>query len=114
MLRRLRRLFHDDWCGVCAAQMEIQRRRLFAMPGMRVGHYVSHGEPEYFVKNLVAVERKAEIPVGMYACGLTAYRCPECGHRAVKAQVFLPVRDQEKPEEAFLFESGELDCLLWP
>ena len=49
----------------------------------------------------------------MYACGLIAYQCPQCSHRMVKASIFLPVRDQEKAEEAILFEKGELDDLLW-
>ncbi|MDE5678921.1 MAG: hypothetical protein K2I01_00600, partial [Lachnospiraceae bacterium] len=74
---------------------------------------VSHKEPEYYRKNLRAVSRKADIPTGMYACGLIAYQCPQCSHRAVKASIFLPVRDQEKTEEAILFEKGELDDLLF-
>ncbi len=113
MFRRLREKFHDDWCSQCTAQMDVVKKRLFALPTMTVGHYVSHREGEYLVRNLVPVERKAEIPTGMYACGLIAYRCPECGHRSVKAQIFLPVRDMEKTEESILFERGEVDSLLW-
>ena len=113
MLRRLREKFHDDWCSKCTAQMDVVKKQLFALPTMTVGHYVSHREAEYLIRHLVPVNKKAEIPPGMYACGLIGYRCPECGHRAVKAEIFLPVRDMEKPEEGILFENGEVDCLLW-
>lgn len=113
MFRRLREKFHDDWCSQCTAVMEVAKKRLFALPTATVGHYTSHREAEYLIEHLVPVGKKAEIPTGMYACGLIAYRCPQCGHRAVKAEIFLPVRDQEKVEENILFEHGEVDCLLW-
>ena len=111
--RGLRHIFHDDWCSQCTSEMEIIRKQLYAMPGQTVGHYVSHQEPEYYKTHLVPVARKAEIPVGMYACGIIAYRCPECGHRAVKLSIFLPVRDAEKAQEALYFEDGEMDDFLW-
>ncbi len=111
--RKLREKLHDDWCSECTSEMEVIRRQLYALPTMTVGHYASHEDPEYYIKNLVPVERKAEIPTGMYACGITAYRCPQCGHRAVKLLVFLPVRDMEKPEQGLYFEHGEMDALLW-
>lgn len=82
------------------------------MPDQRVGHYVPHEEPDYYAKNLVPVEKKAEIPAGMYACGLIAYRCPQCGHQAVKVSVFLPVRGEEKAEQTLYFDHGEFR--LWP
>lgn len=113
ILRKMRAAFHDDWCSRCQTQMVEKGRRLFAMPDMRVGHYVSHKESEYYRKKLHPVSCKADIPSGMYACGLIAYQCPQCSHRMVKASIFLPVRDQEKAEEAILFEKGELDDLLW-
>lgn len=113
IFRKMRAAFHDDWCSRCQTQMAENRRRLFAMPNMMVGHYVSHKDSEYYHKNLHPVSRKADIPTGMYACGLIAYQCPQCGHRAVKASIFLPVRDEEKMEEAILFEKGELDDLVW-
>jgi len=93
--------------------MEVIRKRLYAMPEQRVGHYVPHDDSGYYIKNLLPVSRKADIPTGMYACGLIAYRCPNCGHRAVKVSVFLPVRDAEKVEQALYFENGELDEFLW-
>lgn len=112
VFRKMRAAFHDDWCSQCQTQMVERERKLFALPNMMVGHYVSHKEPEYYYQNLRAVSRKADIPSGMYACGLIAYQCPQCGHRAVKASIFLPVREQEKIEEAILFEKGELDGLF--
>ena len=80
---------------------------------MTVGHYVSHENPDYYKKNLMKVSCKAEIPTATYACGITVYECQECGHRAVKLSIFLPVRDIEKPEDAFYFEKGELDDFIW-
>lgn len=113
LFRRLREKFHDDWCSRCTAEMEVIHKQLYALPTMMVGHYVSHSDPVYYKENLVKVGKKAEIPTGMYACGIIVYRCPQCGHRAVKLSVFLPVRDQEKPEEGFYFEKGELDDFIW-
>lgn len=113
IFRKLREKFHDDWCSECTSEMEILRRQLYALPTMTVGHYVSHDDPEYYKKHLVPVEKKAQIPTGMYACGMTAYRCPQCGHRAVKLMVFLPVRDAEKGEQGLYFEHGEMDDFLW-
>ena len=112
-IRKLREKFHDDWCSECTSEMEVIRRQLYALPTMTVGHYVRHEEPEYYKKHLVPVEKKAEIPTGMYACGITAYRCPQCGHRAVKLSVFLPVRAEEKAEQGLYFEHGEMDDFLW-
>lgn len=113
LFRKLREKFHDDWCSECTTEMEIIRKQLYAMPEQRVGHFVPHREPEYYIKHLIPVERKAEIPTGMYACGIIAYRCPQCGHRAVKLSAFLPVRDEEKVEQNLYFEHGELDPFLW-
>lgn len=113
LFRNLREKFHDDWCSECTAEMETIRRQLYALPTMTVGHYVRHEDPEYYKKHLVPVDKKAEIPTGMYACGITAYRCPQCGHRAVKLSVFLPVRDVEKAEQGLYFEHGEMDDFLW-
>lgn len=112
MFRRLRGKFHDDWCSRCTAPMDIVRKQLYAMPDQIVGHYVCHDDAEYYKTHLTAVARKADIPAGMYACGLIAYRCPNCGHRAVKVSVFLPVRDEEKPEQTLYFEQGELEGFL--
>ncbi len=107
-LRKLRSNFHDDWCSECQNVMEERSRKLYMLP-MMVGHYVSHNEPEYYKQNLILVNCKADIPTGKYACGIIAYRCPECFHKAVKLSIFLPVRDQEKYEDVFYFKNGEMD-----
>lgn len=93
--------------------MEETTRRLFALPTMYTDHYISHSDASYYIKNLIPVSKKADIPTGLYACGLIGMRCPECGHKAVLLSVFLPVRDMEKPEESLLFEHGELDGILY-
>ena len=113
LFRKLREKFHDDWCSECTTPMEIIRKQLYAMPEQLVGHYVAHDGPEYYMEHLIPVARKAEIPTGMYACGILAYRCPQCGHRAVKLSAFLPVREEEKVEQNLYFEHGELDAFLW-
>lgn len=112
MLRKLRSKFHDDWCSQCTQVMHVERKQLYAMPDQLVGHYVSHSEPSYYKTHLTPVERKRDIPTGMYACGLTLYRCPHCGHTAVKVSVFLPVREVEKIEDGFYFEQRELDSFV--
>lgn len=109
LFRRFREKFHDDWCGQCTQVMEVRRKQLYAMPEQLVGHYVSHTDPEYYKTHLTPVSRKSDIPIGMYACGLILYRCPNCGFTAVKVCVFLPVRGEEKLEEQLYFDKGELD-----
>lgn len=111
LFRKARAVFHDDWCSRCQTVMDVTFKRLYALP-MTVGHYVSHKEPEYYKTHLSPVERKADIHTGGYACGIHAYRCPECGHRAVRLSIFLPVRGVEKPEEALYFEDGEMDDFI--
>ncbi len=113
LIRKLRGKFHDDWCSCCTSEMEVIYKQLYALPTMSVDHYVSHREPEYFKEHLVKVARKAEVPPGIYACGIVAYRCPECAHRAVRLTIFLPVRDQEKWEDEICFENGEMDEFIW-
>ena len=97
--------------GKCQSQMEEKKRQLYMSP-MIVGNYTSHENAEYYKKNLIKVNQKSDIPTGNYACGMIQYECPECGHEAVKLSIFLPVRDIEKQEDAFLFEKGELDDFI--
>lgn len=112
LFRKLKASLRDDWCSVCQCQMKESRRQLYMLP-MIVGNYCSHKDVDYYRRNLRKVSRKAEIPPGVYACGAIEYQCPQCGRRPVKLSIFLPVRDQEKQEEAFLYENGELDDFLW-
>lgn len=109
---KLKAKLNGDWCNHCSMKMEESRRKLFALPTMSVGHYVDHVDAEYYLKNLLPVSKKADIPVGMYACGLIEYRCPQCGRTVVKACPFLPVRNEEKNEIAHVFENCELDELF--
>ena len=113
LLDKLLAKFQDDWCGDCKCQMEKARKQLFALPGVSVGHYTQHQDPGFYRKNLYIVEKKADIPPGMYACGAIQYRCPECGKRVTVLDPFLPVRDEEKHEGNVMFEQGELDDFLW-
>lgn len=113
-LRRIRAVFHENWCNLCQSEMDVMHKQLYALPDLTVGHYSSHESPEYYRKHLVPVTKKAEIPAGIYACGLHAYRCPQCGHRRVQLTVFLPVREEEKTEEILFFDHGELDDLIYP
>lgn len=110
-IRKIRSFFHDDWCSECTEQMDVVKKQLYMLP-MIVGHYVSHRDASYYIKNLVKVEKKKDVPTGYYACGLHSYRCPKCNHQSVKLSIFLPVRDQEKQEEVLFFEKGEMDEFL--
>lgn len=112
IFRKMKSIFHDDWCNKCQSQMDERMRKLY-MLHMTVGHYTSHKNADYYKNNLVKVNRKADIPVGTYACGAIMYECPNCGNRAVKLSIFLPVRDIEKYEDAIYFENGELDEFLF-
>lgn len=108
LIQKIRSFFRDDICKQCQIQMEEKKRQLYMLP-MMVGHYQEHKNAEYYKQNLRKVNRKADIPSGMYACGLVMYECPECGNRLVKLSIFLPVRDQEKYEDTVLFQNGEMD-----
>ncbi len=111
ILRKMCSIFHDDWCSKCQSQMSETGRKLYMLP-MTVGHYVSHEDANYYINNLIRVEKKADIPTATYACGIVSYFCGKCGHRAVKLSIFLPVRDVEKYEDTIYFENGELDELF--
>lgn len=110
-LRKMRAPFHDDWCKRCTEPMEIRKKELYMLP-ILVGHYMSHSDAEYYIQNLVKVNKKKDIPTGYYACGIYMYHCPKCNYKVVKLSIFLPVRDEEKFEEAIIFENGELDVFL--
>ena len=109
--KRMRVKFHDDWCEDCLEKMQRVKKQLFYMP-QSVGHYIRHEDAAYYVKSLIPVEKKADIPTGMYACGMYVYRCMQCGVRYVKLTPFLPVRGEEKNELPLMFMKGELNELL--
>lgn len=109
LFRKVRGIFHDDWCSQCQSEMDVIYKQLFTLPHIMVGHYINHDDASYYKKNLVKVSKKADIPTGVYACGMHAYHCPYCGHKAVKLTVFLPVREEEKIEQILYFDHGEMD-----
>lgn len=111
LFKKIKSKFHDNWCENCLTQMETVKKQLFYMP-QSVGHYTRHEDAGYYIKNLIPIEKKAQVPTGMYACGMYVYRCMQCGARYVKLTPFLPVRDAEKNELPLLFMKGELDALV--
>ena len=86
-------------------------RQLYVLP-MMVGHYSPHKDAEYYKRNLRRISCRADILPGVYACEIIAYRCSGCGRQVVKLSIFLPVRDQDKWEDSYFFEHGELDDFL--
>lgn len=111
-LRKARLAFHDDWCKNCTETMEIRKKQLYMLPQV-VGHYVSQKSPSYYKKNLIKVNKKADIETGYYACGIYVYACPRCSYKMVKLSIFLPVREQEKYEDTIYFDNGELDDFIY-
>lgn len=112
LLRKLRLMFHDDWCKKCTEVMDIREKQLYMLPQM-VGHYVSHQSPSYYKEKLIKVNKKSDIPTGYYACGIYVYSCPQCSYELVKLSIFLPVREQEKYEDTIYFENGELNDFIY-
>lgn len=110
-LRKIKGLFHEDWCPACNTEMTLDDKQLF-MLDETVSHYVSTRDAKYFQNNLIKVDKKSDISAGLYACGIKTYWCSECNKKIVYVQVFLPVRDQEKLEDAFYYENGELNQFL--
>lgn len=110
-LKKIKGLFHEDWCPTCNEEMELVFKQLF-MLNETVSHYVSTRNPKYFENNLIKVDKKSDIPAGLYACGIKTYWCSKCNKKISLVKVFLPVRDQEKGEDAFYYENGELDQFL--
>lgn len=111
IIKKIKALFKDNSCNECFADMDVEKKQLFMFPAM-VGHYTHHDDAEYYLNNLIPVDKKADIPTGVYACGATKYTCPKCGHKMIKLSIFLPVRDQEKYEDTLFFNNGEVDNLF--
>ena len=112
-LEQIKAPFRDDWCRNCGRVMYHPHKRLFAIPGMMVGCYESHTDIDYYRGALWPVERREDIPPGMYACRAVEYHCPRCGRRKVKLNIFLPVRDKIKREETIVFDDGKRLEFLW-
>lgn len=113
LIKKLKSKILDKYCSKCQHEMNVTLQMLYALPDMRVGHYVRHEDAGYYKQHLVAIRQKSQIPAGMYACRLYVYQCPSCGHRAVKLVVFLPVREEEKLEQGLYFENGEMDDFVF-
>lgn len=113
LLSNFVRRHQPDWCRECKREMEKAGKQLFALPNVSVGHYAEQTDPEFYRESLYAVDQKADIPAGMYACSAIQYRCPECGKRVTVLDPFLPVREEEKHEGTVIFRDGELDDFLW-
>ncbi|MCM1537857.1 MAG: hypothetical protein NC254_05630 [bacterium] len=113
LIGKLKSKILDKYCSRCQSELNVAAERLYALPDLSVGHYIRHEDAEYYKKHLVPIVQKSQVPAGMYACRATAYQCPQCGHRAVKLVVFLPVRDEEKMEQGLYFEKGEMDDFLF-
>ena len=111
IFKKIKALFHEDWCTKCQSKMDKISEQTFILP-MTVGHYVSHREAEYYKNNLIKVDSKKDIPAGVHASIIKKYRCPKCGHNIVLVSNFLPVRNEEKLEETILYEKGELDSFI--
>lgn len=113
LIGKLKAKFCDDYCSKCQHKMDVAAVSLYALPDMMVGHYVIHKDPGYYKKHLVPIRQKSQVPAGMYACSIQVYQCPQCGHRPVKMRVFLPVREEEKTEQMFYFENGEMNDFIF-
>ncbi len=46
LFRKMRAMFHEDWCNLCQSEMDVLHKQLYALPDMMVGHYSSHESPE--------------------------------------------------------------------
>ncbi len=99
-------------CKVCKAILEKREERLYAMPGVYVGHYKEHPHGAWYRDNLVPIDSKAQIPTGIYAARVELFKCPRCGKEKAVVHPFLSVRDSEVTEFPVTLEYLELDAFL--
>lgn len=111
IIKKIKSMFDDNICDKCGGVNDETYKQLYMLP-QTVGHYVSHKDPSYYKKNLIKVNKKADIPVGTYACGMIEFTCRECNRKCVRLVIFLPVRNQEKNEEVLYFFNGEFDDFM--
>ncbi len=112
LFRKIKNRMREDWCSKCQDEMNLAGKQLYALPTMMVGHYIAHEDAAYYRNNLVPIRKKAEIPTGMYACGIHHYRCPLCGDHVYRLTVFLPVRDEEKLEQKLCYGYEEMGAFF--
>ena len=106
LFKKAKAWFRDDWCTECVAPMEARKKQLFLLP-MTVGHYETFDSAGYYLRNLIRISKKSDIPAGTYASRVYLYHCPSCDKNVAKVVNFLPLRDQEQIEETFLFEDQD-------
>ncbi len=111
LLKRIKSKFKDDVCENCGGNCLVTFKQLYLLD-QTVGHYTRYENASYYKKNLYKVEKKSDIPTGVYACGITEYTCEECHKSLVKLAIFLPVRDQEMYEVPVYFKNGEMDDFI--
>lgn len=113
LFKQVKRKLSNSVCKTCGNKVTEIHHQLYALPNT-VGNYQTHRhDPSYYRENLREVCSKEMIPTGRYACELTVYKCFDCGHQKVCLSIFLPVRDEEKYEEIFYYDHGELDDFLY-
>ncbi len=110
-IKKIKSKFKDDICEACGGDCRVTYKQLYLMD-QTVGHYVRHENASYYKKNLYKIEKKSDIPSGVYACGITEYTCDDCHKNLVKLAIFLPVRDQEMYETPIYFKNGEMDDFI--
>ncbi len=111
LFQKIKSKFKDDVCEGCGGKCTETFKQLY-MLDQTVGHYARYENPSYYKKNLYKVEKKTDIPSGVYACGITEYTCQECHKKLVKLSIFLPVRDQEMHETPVYYRNGEMDDFI--
>ena len=37
IIRKMRAVFHEDWCNLCQSEMDVMHKQLYALPDMTVG-----------------------------------------------------------------------------
>ena len=111
LLNKLLKKHRFDYCKPCKKIMEEDKKQLFFIPVFQ-GNKLPENDVNYFLKNLIPVNNKSEIPLGYYACGGKKLVCDNCLKSVVSLEVFLPVRDQELFECYYSFDDGALNHLF--
>jgi hypothetical protein len=92
----------------------VERRdnpRLFLIPVNADHDYTE--SVDYYLKNCTPIDSESEIPTGQRACRFWELYCPGCGHRCVRVDDFLKVRDTEVLEKCNVYDAQELEDLLY-
>lgn len=79
IIRKMRAVFHEDWCNLCQSEMDVMHKQLYALPDMTVGHYSSHKDPDYYRKHLIPVDKELKFPPGYMPAASTSTVVPNAG-----------------------------------